>query len=91
MIMFVRWELRSPRPLLDLRLFGRPSFAIGTVSLVLVYGAATMLREGRGPLAPDRVASLIAEGMVEYAPRGRIRVSAEGLPVLDAVVADLAA
>jgi MFS family permease len=36
---FVRWELRAPRPLLDVRLFGRPSFAIGTVSLVLVFGA----------------------------------------------------
>ena len=42
-------------------------------------------------LDPGRVASLIADGMVEYTPRGRIRVSAEGFPVLDAVVADLAA
>jgi putative oxygen-independent coproporphyrinogen III oxidase len=42
-------------------------------------------------LDPARVASLIADGMVEYTPRGRIRVSAEGFPVLDAVVADLAA
>jgi putative oxygen-independent coproporphyrinogen III oxidase len=42
-------------------------------------------------LDPRRVASLIADGMVEYTPRGRIRVSAEGFPVLDAVVADLAA
>jgi putative oxygen-independent coproporphyrinogen III oxidase len=42
-------------------------------------------------LDPHRVASLIAHGMVEYTPRGRIRVSAEGFPVLDAVVADLAA
>jgi putative oxygen-independent coproporphyrinogen III oxidase len=38
-----------------------------------------------------RVASLIADGMVEYTPQGRIKVSAEGFPVLDAVVADLAA
>jgi putative oxygen-independent coproporphyrinogen III oxidase len=45
---------------------------------------------GRG-LDPRRVASLIADGMVEYTPRGRLRVSAEGFPVLDAVVADLAA
>jgi oxygen-independent coproporphyrinogen-3 oxidase len=52
--------------------------------------AAFQAMSGRG-LDPHRVASLIAEGMVEYAPRGRIRVSAEGLPVLDAVVADLAA
>jgi oxygen-independent coproporphyrinogen-3 oxidase len=42
-------------------------------------------------LDPGRVASLIADGIVEYTPRGRIRVSAEGFPVLDAVVADLAA
>jgi|SRR6516165_10736230 oxygen-independent coproporphyrinogen-3 oxidase len=42
-------------------------------------------------LDPGRVASLIADGMVEYTPHGRIRVSAEGFPVLDAVVADLAA
>ena len=42
-------------------------------------------------LDPGRVASLIADGMVEYTPRGRLRVSAEGFPVLDAVVADLAA
>ncbi|WP_036259032.1 radical SAM family heme chaperone HemW [Methylocapsa aurea] len=42
-------------------------------------------------LDPRRVASLIADGMVEYTPHGRIRVSAEGFPVLDAVVADLAA
>src|SRR5579883_227607 len=42
-------------------------------------------------LDPGRVASLIADGMVEYTPRGRIRVSKEGFPVLDAVVADLAA
>jgi putative oxygen-independent coproporphyrinogen III oxidase len=45
---------------------------------------------GRG-LDPRRVASLIADGMVEYTPQGRLRVSAEGFPVLDAVVADLAA
>ncbi|MBO0734338.1 MAG: coproporphyrinogen III oxidase [Methylocapsa sp.] len=38
-----------------------------------------------------RIASLIADGMVEYTPQGRLRVSAEGFPVLDAVVADLAA
>ncbi len=42
-------------------------------------------------LDPRRVASLIADGMVEYTSRGRLRVSAEGFPVLDAVVADLAA
>ena len=39
----------------------------------------------------SRVADLIAHGMVEYTPQGRIRVTTEGFPVLDAVVADLAA
>jgi oxygen-independent coproporphyrinogen-3 oxidase len=42
-------------------------------------------------LDPARISSLIAEGMVEMTPAGRLRVSAEGFPVLDAVVADLAA
>jgi oxygen-independent coproporphyrinogen-3 oxidase len=42
-------------------------------------------------LDPRRVDSLVAVGMVEYTPHGRLRVSAEGFPVLDAVVADLAA
>lgn len=42
-------------------------------------------------LDPRRLASLIEDGMVEYTERGRIRVSAEGFPLLDAVVADLAA
>ena len=52
--------------------------------------AAFQAMSGRG-LDPRRVASLIAEGMIEYTPRGRLRVSAEGFPVLDAVIADLAA
>ena len=42
-------------------------------------------------LDPDRIASLVSEGMVEVTPSGRLRVSADGFPVLDAVVADLAA
>lgn len=42
-------------------------------------------------LDPARISSLLAEGMVEVTPAGRLRVSAEGFPVLDAVVADLAA
>jgi oxygen-independent coproporphyrinogen-3 oxidase len=42
-------------------------------------------------LDPARIASLISDGMVEFTPHGRLRVSAEGFPVLDAVVADLAA
>ncbi len=45
---------------------------------------------GRG-LDPRRLASLLADGMVEYTPQGHLRVSAEGFPLLDAVVADLAA
>jgi oxygen-independent coproporphyrinogen-3 oxidase len=43
------------------------------------------------PFDKKRIASLLAEGMVEYTPHGRLRVSAAGFPVLDAVVADLAA
>ncbi len=42
-------------------------------------------------LDPRRLASLIGDRMVEYTAEGRVRVSAEGFPVLDAVVADLAA
>ena len=45
---------------------------------------------GRG-LDPRRIESLIADGMVEHAPQGWLRVSQQGFPVLDAVVADLAA
>jgi oxygen-independent coproporphyrinogen-3 oxidase len=52
--------------------------------------AAFQKMSGRG-LDPRRVDSLIKEGMVEYTPRGRLRVSPQGFPVLDAVVADLAA
>jgi oxygen-independent coproporphyrinogen-3 oxidase len=42
-------------------------------------------------LDPARISSLIAEGMVQMTPEGRLRVSPEGFPLLDAVVADLAA
>jgi putative oxygen-independent coproporphyrinogen III oxidase len=42
-------------------------------------------------LDPGRIASLLADGMVEMTAAGRLRVSPEGFPVLDAVVADLAA
>lgn len=38
-----------------------------------------------------RVADLVAHGMVEYTRQGHIRVTSDGFPVLDAVVADLAA
>ncbi|MBI1867055.1 MAG: coproporphyrinogen III oxidase [Methylocystis sp.] len=59
------------------------------------------LREGVDParylaltgkkLAPSRIAELIGDGLIEYARDQRLRVSSEGFPVLDAVVADLAA
>jgi len=42
-------------------------------------------------LDPQRIASLVEEGMVEVTPHGWLRVSQEGFPLLDAVVADLAA
>ena len=44
-----------------------------------------------GTLDPERIAALIADGMIEPAPDGRLRVTAVGFPVLDSVVADLAA
>jgi oxygen-independent coproporphyrinogen-3 oxidase len=40
---------------------------------------------------PRRLDSLLAEGLIERAPGGRLRVTREGFPVLDAIVADLAA
>jgi len=43
------------------------------------------------PLDPARIAALGAEGMVEATADGRLRVTRAGFPVLDAVVADLAA
>ena len=42
-------------------------------------------------LDPARIAILRAEGAVEETPDGRLRVTRSGFPVLDAVVADLAA
>jgi oxygen-independent coproporphyrinogen-3 oxidase len=42
-------------------------------------------------LDPQRVAVLRGEGAVEITPHGRLRVTLSGFPVLDAVVADLAA
>jgi putative oxygen-independent coproporphyrinogen III oxidase len=42
-------------------------------------------------LDPSRIAALGAEGMVEATPDGRLRVTRAGFPLLDAVVADLAA
>jgi oxygen-independent coproporphyrinogen-3 oxidase len=43
------------------------------------------------PLDPDRIADMVGHGFVETTPEGRLRVTREGFPVLDAVVADLAA
>ncbi|MFT0860021.1 radical SAM family heme chaperone HemW [Ancylobacter sp. G4_0304] len=40
---------------------------------------------------PARIAALALEGMVEQLPGGRLRVTPAGFPVLDAIVADLAA
>ena len=39
----------------------------------------------------SRISSLVEDGMVEMTRTGRLRVSAAGFPLLDAVVADLAA
>ena len=43
------------------------------------------------PLDPARIATLAAQGFVESDGRGCLRVTPAGFPVLDAVVADLAA
>jgi len=43
------------------------------------------------PLDPDRIAILRQEGAIEVDESGRLRVTQAGFPILDAVVADLAA
>ncbi len=43
------------------------------------------------PIDPRRLSILTEEGAVELTPQGRLRVTPTGFPVLDAVVADLAA
>jgi putative oxygen-independent coproporphyrinogen III oxidase len=43
------------------------------------------------PLDPERIAALREHGLVETTPAGDLRVTLAGFPVLDAVVADLAA
>jgi putative oxygen-independent coproporphyrinogen III oxidase len=43
------------------------------------------------PLDPERIAALSEHGLIEMDLAGRLRVTPEGFPVLDAVVADLAA
>lgn len=42
------------------------------------------------PINPQRLADLIEYGMVEHLPKNRIRATADGWLVLDAVIADLA-
>jgi len=42
-------------------------------------------------LAPERLAMLVGEGLVEELPDERLRATPLGFPVLDAIVADLAA
>ena len=44
-----------------------------------------------GDVDPGRIADLLEHDMIERLPDGRLRVSREGMAVLDAVVADLAA
>jgi coproporphyrinogen III oxidase-like Fe-S oxidoreductase len=43
------------------------------------------------PLAHKQIADLAMHGLVETTPQGRLRVTAAGFPLLDAIVADLAA
>jgi putative oxygen-independent coproporphyrinogen III oxidase len=43
------------------------------------------------PLAQKQIADLAMHGLVETTPDGRLRVTAAGFPLLDAIVADLAA
>jgi len=43
------------------------------------------------PLDPSRIAALHEHGLIETTQHGRLRVTLPGFPVLDAVVADLAA
>jgi putative oxygen-independent coproporphyrinogen III oxidase len=43
------------------------------------------------PLDPQRIAALHEHGLIETTAEGRLRVTLPGFPVLDAVVADLAA
>jgi putative oxygen-independent coproporphyrinogen III oxidase len=52
---------------------------------------ARYARLARRPLDPRRIAILREEGAIEITASGMLRVTASGFPVLDAVVADLAA
>jgi putative oxygen-independent coproporphyrinogen III oxidase len=44
-----------------------------------------------GPLAAEQIADLAAHGLIETTATGRLRVTPAGFPLLDAIVADLAA
>ena len=43
------------------------------------------------PLAAEQIADLAGHGLIETTAQGRLRVTSAGFPVLDAIVADLAA
>ncbi len=43
------------------------------------------------PLAPEQITDLVSHGFIETTVDGRLRVTPAGFPVLDAIVADLAA
>ena len=55
-----------------------------------VDGARFSALSGR-PLSRRQIDDLLADGFIEESPDGRIRVTAMGMPLLDSVVADLAA
>jgi len=44
-----------------------------------------------GPLASGQISHLAGHGLIEATSDGRLRITRAGFPVLDAVVADLAA
>jgi oxygen-independent coproporphyrinogen-3 oxidase len=63
------------------------------MGLRLAEGIDTARYEGVSgrPLDPSRIAMLAEHGLLQTTPAGRLRVTLPGFPVLDAVVADLAA
>jgi branched-chain amino acid transport system permease protein len=87
-------------------ILGGPGSPIGPVVGAMVFwfliaSTDTLLREGidpnryqalaRRPLTAIQIAHLTDIGFIETLPNGRLRVTEKGWPVLDAVVADLAA
>jgi hypothetical protein len=64
--------------------------AFGTEAEYAIDPARFSALAGR-PLDPKRISILREEGAVETTKDGRLRVTRSGFPVLDAVVADLAA